>query len=349
MVHDSAFLVQHTGNKYNLVDQHRGKGLLLYALLCTSYLAKGALMDGNELYRKVILTLSGNTIIKWLSIKYGRKLAGRFIAGETLDEALDEIERLNQKGILVTLDHLGEGIRSLDEATGYREEYLRLVEGISKRGVESHISLKPTQMGMALDRKQAYTNIKLVVERAKEHGNFVRLDMEDSPFTQATIDMTRQLHKEGLTNVGTVLQAYLFRTVEDAKHLIEVGVPLRLVKGAYKEPADIAYQQKREVLDNFKKLIKLHFDQGAYVAIASHDDHIIDWVKVFAEQSRIDKQDYEFQMLYGLRMNDQAALAQDGYRIRCYLPYGTMWYPYFTRRLAEKPANLMMVLRNMFK
>ncbi|MGG3283381.1 proline dehydrogenase family protein [Paenibacillus solani] len=306
-------------------------------------------MDGNEFYRKVILTISGNKIVKWLSIKYGRRLAGRFIAGDTLDEALDEIERLNEKGILVTLDHLGEGIRTLDEAAGYREEYLRLVEGISKRGVESHISLKPTQMGMVLDREQAYENIKQVVRRAKEHRNFVRLDMEDSPYTQATIDMALRLHKEGLTNVGTVLQAYLFRTEEDAKHLIKAGVHLRLVKGAYKEPANIAFQQKREVVNNYKKLIKLHFDQGVYVAIASHDDHIIDWVKVFAEQSCIDKQDYEFQMLYGLRMNDQAALAQDGYRIRCYMPYGTMWYPYFTRRLAEKPANLMMVLKNMFK
>ncbi|PCL92642.1 proline dehydrogenase family protein [Paenibacillus lautus] len=306
-------------------------------------------MDGTELYRKVILTVSGNKLVKWLSIKYGRKLAGRFIAGDTLDEALDEIERLNAKGILVTLDHLGEGITTLDEAAGYREEYLKLVEGIARREVQSNVSLKPTQMGMALNPEKAYENIRSVVRKAREHRNFVRLDMEDSPYTQATIDMTLRLHKEGLTNVGTVMQAYLFRTEEDVKNLLRAGVNLRLVKGAYKEPGTIAFQQKREVIDNYKKLVKMHFDQGAYVAIASHDDNIIDWVKVFAEQSRIDKQDYEFQMLYGLRMNDQAALAQDGYRIRCYMPYGTMWYPYFTRRLAEKPANLMMVLKNMFK
>lgn len=193
-------------------------------------------MDGTEFYRKVILTVSGNKLVKWLSIKYGRKLAGRFIAGNTLDEALDEIERLNAKGILVTLDHLGEGITTLDEAAEYREEYLKLVEGIAQRGVQSNVSLKPTQMGMVLDLEKAYENIRSVVKKAKEFRNFVRLDMEDSPYTQATIDMTLRLHKEGLPNVGTVMQAYLFRTEEDVRSMMEAGVNLRLVKGAYKEP-----------------------------------------------------------------------------------------------------------------
>ncbi|EHB63631.1 MULTISPECIES: proline dehydrogenase family protein [Paenibacillus] len=306
-------------------------------------------MDGTELYRKVVLTVSGNRLVKWLSIRYGKKLAGRFIAGDTLEEALDEIERLNGKGILVTLDHLGEGITSLTEASAYREEYIRLVEGIANRGVQSNVSLKPTQMGLALDPQAAYENIRTVVRAAQRHGNFVRLDMEDSPFTQATIDMTLRLHKEGLTNVGTVIQAYLYRSEEDVRMLMKEGVKLRLVKGAYKEPGTIAYQKKQEIIGNYKNLIKLQLDQGAYTAVATHDNNIIDWVKVFAEQNRIKKDAFEFQMLYGLRMKDQARLAQDGYRIRCYMPYGTMWYPYFTRRIAEKPANLMMVLRNMFK
>lgn len=306
-------------------------------------------MDGTELYRKVVLTVSGNRLVKWLSIRYGKKLAGRFIAGDTLEEALDEIERLNGKGILVTLDHLGEGITSLTEASAYREEYIRLVEGIANRGVQSNVSLKPTQMGLALDPQASYENIRTVVRAAQRHGNFVRLDMEDSPFTQATIDMTLRLHKEGLTNVGTVIQAYLYRSEEDVRMLMKEGVKLRLVKGAYKEPGTIAYQKKQEIIGNYKNLIKLQLDQGAYTAVATHDNNIIDWVKVFAEQNRIKKDAFEFQMLYGLRMKDQARLAQDGYRIRCYMPYGTMWYPYFTRRIAEKPANLMMVLRNMFK
>jgi proline dehydrogenase len=295
------------------------------------------------------LTVSVNRLVKWLSIRYGKKLAGRFIAGDTLEEALDEIERLNEKGILVTLDHLGEGITSLTEASAYREEYIRLVEGIANRGVQSNVSLKPTQMGLALDPQAAYENIRTVVRAAQRHGNFVRLDMEDSPFTQATIDMTLRLHKEGLTNVGTVIQAYLYRSEEDVRMLMKEGVKLRLVKGAYKEPGTIAYQKKQEIIGNYKNLIKLQLDQGAYTAVATHDNNIIDWVKVFAEQNRIKKEAFEFQMLYGLRMKDQARLAQDGYRIRCYMPYGTMWYPYFTRRIAEKPANLMMVLRNMFK
>ncbi|WP_342575574.1 proline dehydrogenase family protein [Paenibacillus sp. FSL M8-0142] len=306
-------------------------------------------MDGTELYRKVVLTVSGNRLVKWLSIRYGKKLAGRFIAGDTLEEALDEIERLNGKGILVTLDHLGEGITSLTEASAYREEYIRLVEGIANRAVQSNVSLKPTQMGLALDPQAAYENIRTVVRAAQRHGNFVRLDMEDSPFTQATIDMTLRLHKEGLTNVGTVIQAYLYRSEEDVRMLMKEEVKLRLVKGAYKEPGTIAYQKKQEIIGNYKNLIKLQLDQGAYTAVATHDNNIIDWVKVFAEQNRIKKDAFEFQMLYGLRMKDQARLAQDGYRIRCYMPYGTMWYPYFTRRIAEKPANLMMVLRNMFK
>ncbi|WP_068619768.1 proline dehydrogenase family protein [Paenibacillus tuaregi] len=306
-------------------------------------------MDGTELYRKVLLSVSGNKLVEKLSLKYGKKLAGKFIAGDTLDEALDEIEALNRKGIMVTLDHLGEGIKRLSEANAYKEEYIKLVDGIAKRGVDSNVSLKPTQMGLALDPEACYENIRTIVMQARAHGNFVRIDMEDSPFTQATIDIVLRLHAEGLTNVGTVIQAYLFRTEDDVIQLIKAGVNLRLVKGAYKEPGTVAYQQMSEVIDNYKKIIRMHLDQGVYTAIASHDDRIINWVKEYARKHGIPKDAFEFQMLYGLRMNDQAQLAKDGYRIRCYMPYGTMWYPYYTRRLAEKPANLWMVVKNMFK
>ncbi|MBE9914770.1 proline dehydrogenase, partial [Paenibacillus donghaensis] len=272
-----------------------------------------------------------------------------FIAGDTLAEALAEIEKLNGKGIMVTLDHLGEGIKALSEASGYKEEYIRLIDGIAERGVNSNVSLKPTQMGLALDPEACYNNIRAVVSQAAKHNNFVRIDMEDSPFTQATIDIVLRLHAEGLTNVGTVIQAYLFRTEDDVKKLIETKVNLRLVKGAYKEPGSVAYQQMSEVIDNYKKIIRMHLDQGVYTAIASHDDRVINWVKEYASQNGISKDAFEFQMLYGLRMNDQELLAKEGYRIRCYMPYGTMWYPYYTRRLAEKPANLWMVVKNMFK
>lgn len=277
------------------------------------------------------------------------KLAAKFIAGSSLEEALDEIERLNGNGIMVTLDHLGEGIKQISEAASYREEYVRLINGIARRKVNSNVSLKPTQMGLALDPEACYSNIRDIVAEAKQHNNFVRIDMEDSPYTQATIDIVLRLHGEGLTNVGTVIQAYLLRSREDVKQLIKAGVSLRLVKGAYKEPASVAYQQMSEVIDNFKTLIQMHLDQGVYTAIASHDDRIINWVKEYAHKSGIKASAFEFQMLYGLRMNDQAQLAREGYRIRCYMPYGSMWYPYYTRRLAEKPANLWMVVKNMFK
>ncbi|QJC53984.1 proline dehydrogenase [Paenibacillus albicereus] len=304
---------------------------------------------GSELYRKTLLTISGNSLVEKLTLKYGGKLAAKFIASQELGGALQVIGDLNRKGILVTLDHLGEGIRALSEASGYREEYIRLVRGIEQAGVNSNVSLKPTQMGLALDPEACYANIRAVVREAAAAGNFVRIDMEDSPYTQATIDMVKRLHGEGLTNVGTVIQAYLRRTQADVRDLIQSGVNLRLVKGAYKEPAEVAYQKKSEVIDNFKAIIRMHLDQGVYTAIASHDDTIIRWVREYASENRISQDKFEFQMLYGLRMNEQARLASEGYRVRCYVPYGKMWYPYYTRRLAEKPANLMMVLQNMFR
>ena len=303
---------------------------------------------GSELYRKTLLTITGNSLVEKLTLKYGKKLAGKFIAGQELPEAIEAIRELNGKGIMATLDHLGEGIKSMREAEGYRKEYVRLVQAIAAAGVVSNISLKPTQMGLALDPHACYENIRLVVKEAQQCGNFVRIDMEDTPFTQATIDIVKRLHAEGLTNVGTVIQAYLHRTKQDIEDMIESGIRLRLVKGAYKEPAEVAIQKKSAVIDNFKDMIRAHLDRGIYTAVASHDDTIIDWSKKYVEENGISKDAFEFQMLYGLRMSCQAELARQGYRVRCYVPYGAMWYPYYTRRLAEKPANLMMVLKNMF-
>ncbi|MEC0123602.1 proline dehydrogenase family protein [Paenibacillus pabuli] len=304
---------------------------------------------GTEMYRKTLLTVAGNKAVENLSIKYGKKLAGKFIAGNTLEEALEEIRALNNKGIMATLDHLGEGITQLKEAALYRDEYVRLVEGIARQGADSNVSLKPTQMGLALNPEEGYNNIRAVAVKAKTHDLFVRIDMEDSPFTQATLDIVRRLHAEGLDNTGTVLQAYLHRTVEDTRDMIREGIRLRLVKGAYKEPASVAYQSASEVIDQFKTMIRSHLDQGVYTAVASHDDNIITWTKQYAKDRGISPNAFEFQMLYGLRMSEQERLAREGYRIRCYVPYGTMWYPYYTRRLAEKPANLWMVVKNMFR
>ncbi|MBD2872699.1 proline dehydrogenase family protein [Paenibacillus arenilitoris] len=304
---------------------------------------------GSKWYRKSLLTVAGIPLVEKLSVAYGKRLAGRFVAGETLEQALAEVDRLGKLGIMATLDHLGEGIRQIGEAEAYKEQYLKLLEGIAEKKLRSNVSLKPTQMGLALDPAACYANIREVVKHARSRRNFVRIDMENTPYTQATIDMVRRLRKEGLTNVGTVLQAYLFRTARDARELLDEGVSLRLVKGAYKEADDVAYQKPSEVEGSFKSIIKLHLDKGAYTAVATHDDAIIEWVKTYVRTRGIPKRAFEFQMLYGLRMGEQAKLAKEGYRIRCYVPYGVMWYPYFTRRLAEKPGNLMMVLKHSLK
>ncbi|MGO4548147.1 proline dehydrogenase family protein [Paenibacillus sp. 2TAB23] len=304
---------------------------------------------GSTWYRKSLLTVTGMPLVEKLSAtSFGKKLASRFIAGETLSEALDEIEKLGKLGIMATLDHLGEGIRDISEAEAYKTQYLTLIEGIAERKASSNVSLKPTQMGLALDQAACYANIREVVKHARRHRNFVRIDMENTPYTQSTIDIVKRLHAEGLTNVGTVLQAYLFRTEKDVRELLQARISLRLVKGAYKESPEVAFQTKTEVMNSFKSMIKQHLDRRAYTAIASHDDEIISWAKAYARSRRIPKNAFEFQMLYGLRMNEQAQLAKEGYRVRCYVPYGSMWYPYFTRRLAEKPANLMLVLKHMF-
>lgn len=302
---------------------------------------------GSKWYRKSLLTITGIPLVEKLSTTFGKRLASRFIAGDTLEEALAEVKSLGKLGIMATLDHLGEGIRDLSEAASYKEQYLRLIEGIAASKASSNVSLKPTQMGLALDQEACYANIRDVVKHARRHRNFVRIDMENTPYTQATLDIVKRLHAEGLTNVGTVLQAYLYRTEQDVKDMLQMRISLRLVKGAYKESDEVAYQKPEEVIASFKSMIKLHLDKGVYTAIASHDDAIISWVKAYARTHRISKNAFEFQMLYGLRMNEQVRLAKEGYRIRCYVPYGVMWYPYFTRRLAEKPANLMLVLKNM--
>ncbi|WP_138755858.1 proline dehydrogenase family protein [Paenibacillus sinopodophylli] len=304
---------------------------------------------GSTWYRQSLLTFTGIPLVEKLSTSYGKKLASRFVAGETLGEALNEVEKLGKLGIMATLDHLGEGVHDIGEAGSYKEQYVKLIDGITERGVSSNVSLKPTQMGLALDQAACYANIREVVKHARRHRNFVRIDMENTPYTKSTLDMVKRLHAEGLTNVGTVLQAYLFRTEQDVKDMLQARISLRLVKGAYKESAEVAFQSKAEVLVSFKSMIKQHLDRRVYTAIASHDDQIISWVKTYARAHRIPKNVFEFQMLYGLRMKEQAQLASEGYRVRCYVPYGSMWYPYFTRRLAEKPANLLLVLKHMFK
>ncbi|BBH24879.1 proline dehydrogenase [Paenibacillus baekrokdamisoli] len=303
-----------------------------------------------QFFRSILLALAGNRAVEALALKYGLKLgASQFVAGESLEEALEQVRLLNAKGILTTLDHLGEGIRQLSEAAVYKDEYIKLLHHIRATGAYANVSLKPTQLGLALDPEAAYTHIREIVTHAKSFGNFVRMDMENSPYTDATIQIMKRLHTEGLSNVGTVIQAYLYRSEEDIHLLTEEGFNLRLVKGAYKEAKSIAYPKLSEVDENFKRIIAHRLRSTIYTGVATHDEKIIEWVKSFVKQERISRSTYEFQMLYGIRMPLQERLAREGYTVRCYVPYGRMWYPYFVRRLAERPANMWFLVKNMIK
>lgn len=302
---------------------------------------------GTKLFRSALLALAGNRAVEATAHRYGLKLgASRFVAGETADDALRQIRRLNDKGIAATLDVLGEGISDLAEADKFKREYMMLLERIHTEALDSNVSLKPTQMGLALDPVTSLAHIRDIVRKAQQLDSFVRIDMENSPYTDGTIAMVRSLHAEGLTQVGTVIQAYLYRSREDVRRLTKANVNLRLVKGAYREPKPIAYQSMDGVNANMKQLIRMRLDSGVYTAVATHDEQLITWTKAYAKRNGIRADRYEFQMLYGVRMPLQEQLAREGYKVRCYVPYGRMWYPYFARRLAERPANLWFVLKN---
>lgn len=301
----------------------------------------------NSLYRQIVLTVAGNRLMEKLALKYGFQLgASRFVAGLTAEDAILEMNRLRSEGILSTVDHLGEAVRSFSEAIEFESEYLKLVDELREARPDAYISLKPTQFGLKIHKENSYRLIREIVKKADGHGLFVRLDMEDSPFTEDTIRIATRLREEGYEQVGTVIQAYLYRSEEDVRRLTEAGMNLRLVKGAYKEPASIAWTSMEKIRENFRHLIALRLDSGVYTAVATHDDEIIEWTKEYARQKGISPDKYEFQFLYGMRTELQRQLAQEGYTVRSYVPYGQMWYPYFLRRLAERPENLWFVLKN---
>lgn len=281
--------------------------------------------------------------------RYGPYLgARRFVAGETLDEAIEAVRRLNAQGIMATFDHLGEDIRSLDEARAHAEEYVRILDAIASAGVDANVSLKLTQMGLDLDRSACIANLRLIVEAAKRHGNFVRIDMEDARHTDATLDVLHELRRD-YDRIGTVLQAYLYRTQGDLTALIASDVNVRIVKGAYLEPPEVAFPQKPDVDRNYLALVDRALREGHYVAIATHDEQIIAQVEEWLQQRQTPRDRFEFQMLYGIRTQRQRELAKAGYRVRCYVPYGGDWYAYFMRRLAERPANVFFFLRSLIR
>ena len=289
--------------------------------------------------------------MKRLASHYGMSapdsFARRFIAGETVDEAIVCARSLQSRGLLLTLDYLGESVASTEEADAATREYLRLIDVITASGIERNLSIKLTQLGLDVDRATCTDNLRRILEPAREHGFFVRIDMEDSAHTQLTLDIFETLWRHDYRNIGVVLQSYLYRTHEDAQRVLALGARIRLVKGAYQEPKSVAYQDKAEVDASFLRIMKMLLDSKTYPAIATHDPALVDATKAYALQKGIGRDAFEFQMLFGIRRDMQTALSVDGYRMRIYLPFGHQWFPYFMRRLGERPANVAFVLRSL--
>jgi proline dehydrogenase len=275
-----------------------------------------------------------------------RRVARRFVAGESLDDAVEVARKVNSAMQLASLDLLGENVSDEAGARQAGENYLAIFERIEREKLDSNVSLKLTQLGIDLSEGLCRELLEKIIARAAAQGNFVRIDMEGSPYTERTVEMTKRVRAK-YAAVGTVMQAYLYRTEKDVLDLISVGCRLRLCKGAYKEPPDIAFAKKSDVDANYVKLMKLLLPSGIYHGIATHDPAMIDATKDFAREKNIGREQFEFQMLYGIRTDLQKQLVRDGFRLRIYIPYGTDWFPYFMRRLAERPANLTFFLRNL--
>jgi proline dehydrogenase len=302
-----------------------------------------------QLMRDFFLFLSKNKTLTKLAKKYGLRFgASRFVAGETIAQAVDVIKQLNKKGLAVTVDYLGEFVDNEKEANEMANHCIEAIEAIGREKLNSQLSLKMTSMGLDISDELVMRNMRRILDTAKQHGVFVTIDMEDYSRCQKTLDIFKQLKTE-YDNVGTVLQAYLYRTVSDIEDLKDYHPNLRLVKGAYKESPEVAFPDKKDVDENFKKIIKMHLLNGNYTAVATHDDAIIEYTKQLVKEYNIPNSQFEFQMLYGIRPERQEQLAREGYTMRVYVPYGTDWYGYFMRRLAERPANVAFVLKGIFR
>jgi proline dehydrogenase len=300
--------------------------------------------------RNFFLFLSRRKALRrWMETSsLAKRLATRFVAGETLDQALAAGHHANSEGIAITLDHLGESVTSLEEAAAARDVYLHVLSAIHDSGIQGNVSLKLTQFGLDFSHDQCRANVERLVRRAAELNSFVRVDMESSEYTQRTIDLVTDLHAR-YGAVGTVIQACLYRSQNDIEKLCARAIRVRLCKGAYLEPASVAFPRKSEVDRNFVELMKLLLDRGAYPAIATHDENIIRQTEAYADRRKIPRDAFEFQMLYGIRRDLQRRLAGEGYRLRLYVPFGKAWYPYYMRRLAERPANVLFIARHLFR
>lgn len=287
-------------------------------------------------------------INKWAS-QYGWHLgAQRFTAGESIDQAIEQVKRLNMAGCMTTLDHLGEFVTSEEEARQFTYMCLKALGAIAEAAVHSHLSVKLTSLGLDISYDLCLDNMEKILSKAREHQIFVRIDMEDYSHCQPTIDLFKQFRKT-YDNVGLVLQAYLYRTEKDLEELKEFGTNIRFVKGAYQESDEVAFPKKADVDNNYLQITKQHLLNGGYAAIATHDEQIIEKMKEFVTESEIKNEQFEFQMLYGIREDLQKRLIDEGYTVRVYVPYGTDWFGYYMRRLSERPANVWFVLKNIFK
>jgi proline dehydrogenase len=305
------------------------------------------------LLRSTFIALSRNAPLRRFSeaSSMGRRLSSRFIAGMRPEEVLDAAAALNRQKTSVTLDSLGENVNTPEEAFRSAGIYHGLLDAIAQRGLDANVSVKLTQMGMDLDPLLAERIVRELTEHARRVGSFVRVDMEGSEYTQATIDMVRRIHAEpgNADHIGVVIQAYLHRSEADINVLLREGIRIRLCKGAYQEPPEKAFPQKSQVDANFMKLAQILVSSGVYHGIATHDPAMIEATRAFVKQQGIAPSAFEFQMLYGIRRDLQRALVEEGYRVRVYVPFGTEWYPYFMRRLAERPANVLFLAKNLLK
>ena len=303
--------------------------------------------------RSILIALSRNSSLRNFAENstLGGRMSSRFIAGRSVEEVLAAATSVNSHGMSTTLDSLGENVHSPQQAKQAADVYHRLLDAIEQRRLDANVSVKLTQMGMDLDPELAFATVAALVKHAVTANTFVRIDMEGSEYTQATIDLVCRLHAmEGNRGrVGVVIQAYLYRSGADIERLLAQGIRIRLCKGAYQEPPNVAFPDKADVDKNFVRLMQVLLQSGAYHGIATHDEKMIEATCRFAQERGIKPDQFEFQMLYGVRRDLQSSLVAQGYRMRVYIPFGTEWYPYFMRRLAERPANLLFMARNFFR
>ena len=303
--------------------------------------------------RSAFIALSKNRILRKFceQTRFGRRMSSRFVAGMEIGDALLVAQALNQQGLLVTLDSLGESVSSEVEAQAAAEIYHKLLDLIASHRVNANVSVKLTQMGLELSPQLAGEIAQSLAQHAKSLGNFVRIDMEDSSLTQVTLDIVRRIHAqpELRNSTGIVIQAYLYRSQADIEQLIVEGIRVRLCKGAYKEPAEVAFPVKADVDMNYVKLGEMLLDSPIYHGLATHDDSMIAAAKAYAASHNIAPSRFEFQMLYGVRRDLQRKLVSEGFNVRVYVPFGREWYPYFMRRLAERPANVLFLAKNFFR